>query len=109
MKKDFKDFLKLAIKNLLTLLLVIAFIVVFSVILGEENKLIGVGLITGVIMFYNIDLGFNRKQAFFIILGICLLMGISNIISFYNIYLAVLFNIATIFIFMTLLQLYLFL
>ncbi len=97
-----KDFLKLAIKNLLLLLFIVAFVVCFSAILGTENQLIGVALITGLIMFYNIDLGLNKKQAPFIIIGMCLLMAIGNIVSFYNIYLAIIVNFAIIFIFMTL-------
>lgn len=102
MTGDFKGFFKLAVKNLITLLLIIAFIVLFSAILGNENQLIGVGLVTGLIMFYNIDLGLDRKQAPFIILGLCLLMGISNIVSFYNVFLAILVNAITIYLFMTL-------
>ncbi len=102
MKKDFKSFLKLEIKNLITLVLIVAFIIVFSAIFGSENQLIGVGLVTGLMMFYSVDLGLNKKQAPFIILGICMLMAISNIVSIYNIYLAIVFNIFTIYIFMTL-------
>ena len=97
-----KDFFKLAIKNLLQLLCIIAFIVGFSAILGSENQLIGVGLVTGIIMFYNIDLGLDKKQAPFIIFGLCLLMAVANIVSVYNVYLAILFNIITIYLFMTL-------
>lgn len=97
-----KDFIKLAIKKLILLLFIVAFVIVFSALFGSENQLIGVGLITGLIMFYNIDLGLDRKQAPFIILSLCGLMALSNIVSFYNIYLAIIFNAFTIYLFMTL-------
>ncbi len=97
-----KDFIKLAIKKLLLLLFIVAFVLLFSALFGSENQLIAVGLITGLIMFYNIDLGLDRKQAPFIIFGICFLMAIANIVSFYNVYLAILFNAVTIYLFMSL-------
>lgn len=102
MTKDLKSILQLAIKNLLTLLLIVVFIIIFSAIFGSENQLIGVGLITGMIMFKQIDLGLNKKQAPFIIFTICIFMAISNIVSFYSAFLGIIFNIFNIYLFMSL-------
>lgn len=87
-----KEFFKLALKKLILLIGIIIFIILFSGVFGKENQLIGVGVITGLLMFKNIGLGINKKQAPFIIILICLVMAICNIFSFYNIYLAIFLN-----------------
>ncbi len=102
MKLDFKSFFKLAIGKLFLLIGIIFFVLMFSFFLGNENQLMAVGVITGVLMFLNIDLGIDKKQAPFVIFGIFLLMAVANIVSFYNVYLAIIFNIFTIYLFMTL-------
>lgn len=99
LKENFfnKDFFKLAIKNLILIIGIVIFVILFSAIFGKENQLIGVGLITGLLMFKNISIGLYRKEMPFIIIGICVLMGICNIFSFYNIFLAIFLNAIAIF------------
>lgn len=101
-EKDFKKILKLAIKNLLMLLFIVGFVVVFTAIFGAENQLLGVGLITGLIVFYQIDMGLDSKQAPIIIFILCILMAFANLVNYYNIYLGIIANIIVISVFMTL-------
>ena len=87
-----KKTLKLLIENLFILLGIIIFVILFSNIFGVENQLIGVGLITGLLLFKDIGIGIVRKEAAFVIILICFVMAICNILSFYNIYLAIFLN-----------------
>lgn len=95
-----KDFLKLCLKNLILIISIILFVILFSSIFGKENLLIGVALITGILMFTKTDLGLNKKETPFIIIGISLITAICNLVSFYNIYLSIFFNFTAIFLLM---------
>lgn len=92
-----KNFFKLAIKNLGLIAFIIIFVILFSAIFGSENQLIGVALITGILLFKQIGIGIDIKQAPFIIFAICIIMMICNLLSFTNIYLSVFVNAIAVF------------
>lgn len=95
--KDKKDFFKLALKNLVLIAIIIIFISSFSSIFGYINQFLGVALITAILMFLNINIGIDKKQAPFVIFGLYFLIAVAITIERYNIYLAIVTNALTIF------------
>ena len=49
-------------KNFLTILFIIVFISLYNFVFSSENSLIGVGIITALLMFKDVDLGLKRSQ-----------------------------------------------
>lgn len=92
-----KDFLKLAFKNLGLIVFIIIFVILFSTFFGTENQLIGVALITGLLLFRKVGIGIDVKQAPFVIFVICMVIAICNLLSYINIYLAILINAIAVF------------
>lgn len=95
-----KNFFKIAIINLIRLLFIISFIICFGIIFGDNNRLISIGLVTGLIMYKNVSIGINPKQAPFVLIGLCLLIGLSSI-NIFNIYFAIILNLIIVYIYMT--------
>ena len=87
-----KAFYKKASKNFLIIASIIVFVTVFGMLFGANNQLIGVGLITGILMFKDVGIGIKRNQSAVFVLLLCIVLGLCNILSFYNIYLSFFVN-----------------
>lgn len=78
--------------NLKLLIEVILFVVVFKLVFGESNTLIGVTTVTAYLMFMPYNLSVTPAKFFGKILFLNLLMGLGAFIASYNIYLALIIN-----------------
>lgn len=78
--------------NLKLLIEVILFVVVFKLVFGESNTLIGVTTVTAYLMFMQYNLSVTPAKFFGKILFLNLLMGLGAFIASYNIYLALIIN-----------------
>lgn len=83
--------------NLLKITLIILFVGTFSQIFGSINSLTWVGILIGIMMYWSLDIGIDKKQAPFIIALMYLLPGILNKIALINPILGFIINFATIF------------
>lgn len=63
--------------------------------------LISIGLVTGLLMYKSVSIGINPKQAPFVLIGLCLLIGLSSAISIFNIYFAIILNLVVVYLYMT--------
>lgn len=80
-KKSLKPFVSKAISNLVLLMFVILFVVVFKNAFGEQNILVGVITITALFMFMPYNLSVQPGKFFLKILIINLFMGIGAFIT----------------------------
>ena len=87
-----KAWLMKAWYNLKLLIEVILFVVVFKLVFGESNTLIGVTTVTAYLMFMPYNLSVTPAKFFGKILFLNLLMGLGGFIASYNIYLALIIN-----------------
>lgn len=87
-----KAWLMKAWYNLKLLIEVILFVVVFKLVFGESNTLIGVTTVTAYLMFMPYNLSVTPGKFFGKILLLNLLMGLGGFIASYNIYLALIIN-----------------
>ncbi len=87
-----KAWLMKAWYNLKLLIEVILFVVVFKLVFGESNTLIGVTTVTAYLMFMPYNLSVTPGKFFAKILFLNLLMGLGGFIASYNIYLALIIN-----------------
>ena len=87
-----KAWLMKAWYNLKLLIEVILFVVVFKLVFGESNTLIGVTTVTAYLMFMPYNLSVTPAKFFGKILFLNLLMGLGAFIASYNIYLALIIN-----------------
>lgn len=87
-----KAWLMKAWYNLKLLIEVILFVVIFKLVFGESNTLIGVTTVTAYLMFMPYNLSVTPAKFFGKILLLNLLMGLGGFIASYNIYLALITN-----------------
>ena len=92
-----KAWLTKAWYNLKLLIEVILFVVVFKLVFGESNTLIGVTTVTAYLMFMPYNLSVTPGKFFGKILLLNLLMGLGGFIASYNIYLALIINFTVIY------------
>lgn len=93
--KDF-DF-KALWKNLLLTIEIILFIKIFSGIFGPINTLIGVAVISGILMFKDMNLEYDIKQSAFLIVVLYTYMALVTSLHNINIILMFLINVVSIF------------
>lgn len=89
---------KLIISKTSTFVFVVFFVVIFKLIFGEENTLIGVSTITATLMFLDQDLTLSPVRSAIKLILINLLIGISSYLVISNMYLGILVNFFTLFI-----------
>lgn len=93
MSKEKKPTLgKQAITNLLVLLFCVVFITLHTLVFGENNNIIGVILLIGILMMMKGDLGFHAKQAALSIVFIFILLAVAPTLSLINPFLGILVN-----------------
>lgn len=91
---------KAIISNTITFLAVMCFIIIFKLIFGEENTLIGVTTITATLMFLDRDFTASPLKNTLKFIGINLLIGIgTSVIFISNMWLGLLINFIVVFIF----------
>ena len=90
--------MKKIFSNLIFLLFIIIFVVLFKVGFGETNLLIGVTTITTILMFMQYDLSANPIKNFLKLIIINILMSLAAYGTLYNVYLGLIINIAMVFI-----------
>lgn len=88
---------KSIISNTITFIIVIAFVIAFKSIFGEENTLIGVTTITAILMFLERDLTLSPIRNTIKLVLINLLIGISSYLVTSNMYLGIVVNFFTLF------------
>lgn len=93
-----KAWLMKAWYNLKLLIEVILFVVIFKLVFGESNTLIGVTTVTAYLMFMPYNLSVTPAKFFGKILFLNLLMGLGAFIASYNIYLALIINFTVVYI-----------
>lgn len=87
-----KAWLMKAWYNLKLLIEVILFVIIFKLVFGDSNTLIGVTTITAYLMFMPYNLSVTPGKFFRKILFLNILMGLGAFIASYNIYLALIIN-----------------
>lgn len=93
-----KAWLMKAWYNLKLLIEVILFVVIFKLVFGESNTLIGVTTVTAYLMFMPYNLSVTPAKFFGKILFLNLLMGLGAFIASYNIYLALIINFTVVYV-----------
>lgn len=88
---------KLIVSKTVTFIAIIAFIVVFKLIFGEKNTLIGVTTVTATLMFLERDLSLSPIRNTIKLILINLLIGISSYLVISNMYLGIIVNFFTLF------------
>lgn len=83
--------------NLLKVIFIIAFVVLYSKVFGSINTLTGISILVALMTFWCIDIGINKKQAPFIIILLFLLTGLSNRLAMFNPVLGLIINFTTAF------------
>ena len=86
--------------NLLKLVFITLFVGVFSQIFGTNNSLTWVGIIVGIMLYWNLDIGINKKEAPIVILALFIFTGIANRIAEINPILGIFVNLISIFLIM---------
>ena len=89
---------KLIMSKSITFILVVAFVVLFKLIFGEENSLIGITTITATLMFLGKDLTLSpiRNASRLVLLN--LFIGIAATLSASNMWIGICINFITLFI-----------
>lgn len=88
---------KLIVSKTVTFIAIIAFIVVFKLMFGEKNTLIGVTTVTATLMFLERDLSLSPVRNTIKLILINLLIGISSYLVISNMYLGIIVNFFTLF------------
>ena len=88
---------KLIISKTAIFIIVVAFVIAFKSIFGEENTLIGVTTITATLMFLERDLTLSPIRNTIKLILINLLIGISSYLVISNMYFGILINFLTLF------------
>lgn len=83
--------------NLFKLICITLFVGIFSQIFGSNNSLTWVSILIGVMMYWYMDIGIDKRQAPFIIVLIFILTGVSNRIAIINPILGFIINFIAIF------------
>lgn len=89
---------KTLLSKLMLLIFIIIFVTGFSSIFGDDNLLIGVMIITGLLMFDKMDIGIKVKQAPFLIVGLFVYIGVAVQLSLLNPLVGIVINMASVFI-----------
>ena len=89
---------KLVISKSITFIFIVAYVVLFKLIFGDENSLVGVTTITAALMFLGKDLTLSpvRNASRLILLN--LFIGIATMLAVSNIWLGIVINFITLFI-----------
>ena len=66
---------KLLLDKFILISVILVFVNMYSKIFGSENILIGVTVITAVLMFKEMDLGYNLKQSILLVVGLFTYIG----------------------------------
>ena len=90
---------KTVINNTAIFIFVVVFVLIFKVIFGSENTLIGVTTITATLMLLGRDFTGEPLKSTLKFVGINLLMGIGSVIADANMWLAIPINFIVVFIF----------
>ena len=91
---------KSAMSNLFMIVCIIAFVGVFSSIFGSNNSLTWVSILLGIMLFWKMNIGIDKKEAPIIIVALYLFTGIANRIAIINPFLSFFVNLVAIFIIM---------
>ncbi len=89
--------LKLIGTKTLLFAFIIAFIVGFSALFGQNVLYTGVSMVTGLLMFLKLDIGIRHKQAPFVIFGLFMLTGIAAFVAAINPWLGIAVNFITVY------------
>lgn len=95
--------LKLLLGNLVMLIGIIVFVLLFSKFFGSENTLVGVAVITAMLMFKSINISLRYREAIWAIIFSFIYMGFASYISRLNAFIGIPIN----FIWFSLLYIYL--
>lgn len=94
--------LKTLISKLMLLFLILIFVMSFSTLFGSVNMLIGVAIITGILMFWNMDIGIRKAQAPLLIVTVFVAIGVFSYVSGLNPVLGFIVHLVSIFLIMLL-------
>lgn len=95
---EIKINLKLLLGNLVMLIGIIAFVMLFSKFFGEENTLVGVAVITAMLMFKSINISLKCREAILAIIFSFIYMGLASYISRLNAFIGIPINFILVFI-----------
>lgn len=94
--------LKTLLSKLMLLLLILVFVMSFSARFGSVNMLMGVAVITGILMFWHMDIGIRTTQASLLIATVFVGIGAFTFISSVHPLLGFIIHIVSIFVMMML-------
>lgn len=89
---------KLLLGNLVMLIGIIAFVLLFSKFFGTENTLVGVVVITAILMFKSINVNLKYREAILAIMFSFMYMGFASYISRLNVFIGIPINFISVFI-----------
>ena len=89
---------KLVISKSITFIFVVAYVVLFKMIFGDENSLVGVTTITAALMFLGKDLTLSPVRNSLRLIVLNLFIGIAAMLAASNLWLGVVINFTTLFI-----------
>ncbi len=92
--------MKKIFKNLFMIACIIISVGLCSTIFGSNNSLTWVGIIVGIMLYWKLDIGVNKKEAPIVILALFAFTGIANRIAEINPILGLIVNLISIFIIM---------
>ena len=88
---------KLLLDKFILISVILVFVNMYSKIFGSENILIGVTVITAVLMFKEMDLGYNLKQSILLVVGLFTYIGFIASLNSINMFLGFVINLVSIF------------
>lgn len=88
---------KLLLDKFILISVILVFVNMYSKIFGSENILIGVTVITAVLMFKEMDLGYNLKQTILLVVGLFTYIGFIASLNSINMFLGFVINLVSIF------------
>ncbi|WP_170308065.1 FUSC family protein [Paenibacillus dakarensis] len=94
--------LKTLISKLILLLFILIFVMSFSALFGNDNILIGVAIVTGILMFWNMDIGIRKAEAPLLIAAVFVSIGAFSYIAGLNPVLGFIVHLVSIFVIMLL-------
>ncbi len=89
---------KLVISKTILFVVIVAFIIAFKTIFGDENTLIGVTTVTALLMLLERDLTLSPVKSTFKLIGLNVFIGIAAMLANINVWVAIPVNFITIFI-----------
>ena len=91
---------KSAISNLFMLACIMVFVGIFSSLFGSNNSLTWVCILIGIMLYWKMNIGIDKKEAPIIIVSLFVFTGIANRIAIINPFLGFFVNLIAIFIIM---------